>query len=177
MCIECVLSLEPALDPSEAQALRLVLAITLDRDTAAACMGVADDEATSLWPSSLYRVLSVAALASPAVWERCERCVDHALGPCAVRFENRSPAELVQLFAQGRDACSGLELAALLWAVVRRRCPAAAAISGRLGLEIETVAAGRLATDGLPNPATAIPVTVEDENFARGWVRRGSAAT
>lgn len=138
---------EEQVTPPGTHALRLVLAMTLDRQTAAACMGVPHEAAVSLWPSSLYRVLAETALASPAVWQRCERCVDGALGECGLRFENHPPAELAQLFLEGRDTCSGVELAALLWTLVKRRCPAAAVISRRLGAELETIAAGRLASE------------------------------
>jgi len=144
MCLECRAPLEAPLETPSAHALRVVFAITLDRKTAATCMGDDADKAVTLWPSTLYRILAVTALASPAVWNRCERRICETLGPYSSRFKHGPPAELAKLFMEGRDACSGLELAALLWELVRHPCGAVLGISCRLGAELETIAASRL---------------------------------
>jgi len=125
------------------QALRLVLAVALDRDTAADCIAGASGTGVALWPSSLYGVLAASAVRSPCMWCRCSRLVDASLGQLAGRFDATPPAALVELFVEGRDVLTCRELAALLWCLLRRRDPALDLLSERLGAEFEIVTAYR----------------------------------
>jgi hypothetical protein len=129
--------------PAELRALRVALAVALDRETAAACMDGELDGAVTLWPSSLYGLLAAAAAHSPVVWHRCSRLVDAELGPAASQFENIPLNTLTRLFIEGRDVLSTRELAGVLWAVLRRRDPAAPFIGARLGAELEIIATRR----------------------------------
>jgi hypothetical protein len=131
--------------PADLHALRIALAVALDRETAAACFDCDIDGAVTLWPSSLYGLLATAAASSPRVWCRCLRLVDAELGPLAERFETEPLSHLVRLFIEGREILSTRELAALLWAVLKRREPASAFIGARLGAELEIVATRRAA--------------------------------
>jgi hypothetical protein len=116
----------------------------LDRRTAALAAGGDPDAALSLWPSSLYTLVAHAAVRSPLAWERCARFVDRSLGDVTERFDRAAPVELLEHFSEAREALSGPELAALLWSLIRRSAPLLDAVLGRLGAEVEVIAARRL---------------------------------
>ena len=131
---------------SREEVLRTVLAIVLDAETAAWCAGWrSSEEPLARWPSTLYRLLARAALTSASVWCRCSIVLDRALASPMRAYANRSPNELVELFLEGRDSLSGEELAALLWCLMRRKSGSHDLLAQRLGLELEVVAARRLA--------------------------------
>ena len=65
-------------------------------------------------------------------------------------YAAHSPAELAEVFLEGRDSLSGDELAALLWCLLRQRSRSNDLIAERLGLELEVVAARRLHETSLP---------------------------
>ena len=126
------------------EVLRLVLAIVLDPETAAWCLGCPMSAPIVRWPSTLYRVLARAALESGTVWRRCAHVVDKTLHEAVLPYAERPPSELAALFLDGRESLGGDELAAVLWCLIRRRCPSHDLVAERLGLELEVVAARRL---------------------------------
>lgn len=130
--------------PGREEVLRTVLAITLDGATAAWCLGCPKDAPISRWPSTVYRVLAQTAFQSSAVWRRCAVLVEQTLYEPMRVYESRAAAELAELFIEGRESLSGDELAAVLWCLIRRRCPSYDLIAERLGHELEVVAAQRL---------------------------------
>lgn len=136
-------------DPAVAtgRALRVILAIALDRETAAACLGHDRDAAVALWPSSLYALLAAAALASPTVRRRCFQLVDARLGEMTKPFEALPPATLARHFVEGRAVLSTRELAALLWLLLRRDQSELALVIARLGAELEVAATRNGAAD------------------------------
>lgn len=140
---------------SREEILRVVLAIALDAETAADCAGWSRDAPVSRWPSTLYRVLASAALQSPLVWRRCANVLDLALGDLVGVYRHHSPVELAEAFVEGRESMSGDELAALLWCLVRERSRSCDLVAGRLGVELEVVAARRLHSVPPPSPTAA----------------------
>lgn len=124
--------------------LRLVLAIALDAEMAAWCLGGSRGVSVARWPSTLYQIVARAALESVFVWRRCALLLERSLHEALASYEGRAPADLVELFAEGRESLAGDELAALLWCLVRERCPSHDLIAERLGRELEIVAAHRL---------------------------------
>lgn len=143
MCVECKFGNTVCKgNVTRQDALRAVLASTVDRNSAALYLGNRD--AVSLWPASLYGQLAEAALASRRVWSLCQRHVDAALAPLGHQFDHKSPSELGNLFTQGRDVLTGIELAALLWTLLKRDEPALDKVTGRLQAEFEIVALQRL---------------------------------
>ncbi|MEM7138992.1 MAG: hypothetical protein AAF500_20630 [Myxococcota bacterium] len=140
---------------SREEILRVVFAIALDTTEAARCAGWSQDAPVTRWPSTLYRVLASAALHSPLVWRRCARVVDHALGDLMIAYRHHSPVELAEAFVEGRESMSGDELAALLWCLVRKRSQSCDLVAGRLGVELEVVAARRLHSVPPPPPTAA----------------------
>ena len=126
------------------EVLRMVLAVALDPQTAAWCAGCQTGAPVNRWPSTLYRLLARTALESASVWQRCAIVLDHTLSHALESYANRSPAELAELFLDGRDSLTGDELAALLWCLIRRRSVSHDLVAERLGLELEVVAAQRL---------------------------------
>ena len=130
--------------PGQVEALRTVLAIALDRETAAWCLGRAEQSAIARWPSTLFQLLARSAVESSAVWRRCALLLDRALHEPLAQYSGRTPAELVEVFAEGRESLTGEELAALLWSLLRHRCASRDLIAERLTLELEVVAARRL---------------------------------
>lgn len=126
------------------EVLRMVLAIALDLRTAAWCAGCHADAAVNRWPSTVYRLLARAALDSSSVWQRCAIVLDHALCDALEGYVDHSPAELAELFLDGRQSLRGDELAALLWCLLRERSASHDLVAERLGLELEVVAARRL---------------------------------
>jgi hypothetical protein len=126
------------------EVLRLVLAIVLDVETAAWCLGCPGDAPIARWPSTLYRLLARAALESPAIWRRCAVLVDRTLHDAVLPYTERSAAELTEAFLEGRETLQGDELAGLLWCLVRSRCRSHDLVAERLSLELEVVAARRL---------------------------------
>jgi len=131
-------------DAAREEALRILLAIVLDSASAAWCLGLSTDAPVVRWPSSLYQLLARAALQSSAIWRRCSLLLDRTLHDAIRPYADRSPAELAELFLDGRDSLSGDELAALLWCLIRRQSPSHDMIAERLSLELEVVAARRL---------------------------------
>jgi hypothetical protein len=122
----------------------VILAIALDPETAAWCAGCPVEAPVSRWPSTVYHLLARAALGSPSVWERCAIVLDRALHDALASYAARSPAELAELFLEGRDSLGGDELAALLWCLIRNRSASCDLVAERLALELEVVAARRL---------------------------------
>lgn len=129
---------------SRVEVLRLILAITLDDRMAAWCLGQGRDVAISRWPSTVYRVLAQAALESESTWRRCSVLVEQTLYEQLRACASRTPAELTELFLEGRETLSGQELAATLWCLIRCRSPSHDLIAERLGDELGVVAAQRL---------------------------------
>jgi hypothetical protein len=126
------------------EVLRLVLAIVLDPETAAWCLGCPTDAPVTRWPSTLYRLLARTALESPAVWRRCALILDRSLHDAVLPYIERSAVELAEVFLDGRESLGGDELAALLWCLIRRRCSSHDLVAERLSLELEVIAARRL---------------------------------
>ena len=122
----------------------MVLAVTLDGEMASWCLGHPRDTAISRWPSTVYRVLARSAFNSPATWRRCALLVERTLYEELRVYESRPPAELAELFLEGRETLSGEELAAALWCLIRDRSSSHNLIVERLGHELEVVAAQRL---------------------------------
>ena len=127
-----------------AEALRIVLAIALDAEMATWCLGGARSGAVARWPSTLYQVVARAALESTSVWRRCALLLDRSLHDALASYEGQAPSDLAELFAEGRESLAGEELAALLWCLVRERCPSRDLIAERFGRELEGIAAQRL---------------------------------
>jgi hypothetical protein len=119
------------------------LTIALDRNVAADCLGEAAEDSLSLWPSSLYGILATKAALSRKVWDRCFRQIERSLGHLGKRFDSLPPSSLSQLFREGAQALDNRELAALLWALLKRHEPMSERIAGRLGAELEVVAVRR----------------------------------
>jgi hypothetical protein len=140
-------------DAAREEALRILLAIVLDSASAAWCLGLSTDAPVVRWPSSLYQLLARAALESSAVWRRCSLLLDRTLHDAVHPYADRCPAELVELFLEGRDSLSGDELAALLWCLIRRQSPSHDIIAERMSLELGVVAARRLHRATLPAEA------------------------
>jgi len=126
------------------EVLRIVLAIALDAEMATWCLGGARSVPVARWPSTLYQVVACAALESASVWRRCALLLDRSLQDALASYEGHAPSDLAELFAEGRESLAGEELAALLWCLVRERCPSRDLIAERLGRELETIAAQRL---------------------------------
>jgi len=126
------------------EVLRMVLAIALDSDSAAWCLGCRAEAPVVRWPSTLYRLLARAALESTVIWRRCALLLDRSLAAAMAPYAGHCPAELAEVFLEGRDSLSGDELAALLWCLLRERTCSHDLVAERLGLELEVVAARRL---------------------------------
>lgn len=126
------------------EVLRLVLAITIDLESAAWCLGCRFDAPIMRWPSTLYRVLAHTAVDSAEVWNRCARLLDRCLHDAALPYAERSAADLAAVFLDGRESLAGQELAAVLWCLIRRRCPSHDLVAERLSRELQVVAARRL---------------------------------
>jgi hypothetical protein len=126
------------------EVLTLVLAIALDLESAAWCLGCGFDAPITRWPSTLYRVLAHTAVDSAEVWSRCARLLDRCLQDAALPYAERSAAELAAVFLDGRESLAGQELAAVLWCLIRRRCPSHDLVAERLSRELQVVAARRL---------------------------------
>lgn len=119
------------------RALRLVLAVALDCGAVAECLG--RPTPTDLWPSTLYAWAAAAAVRSSIVWRRCARALDVALAPWLGPYQDASAAAIVGVLS-ARDAATAMtrhEIAAALWAIVRRHDPALARTSARLAMEAE----------------------------------------
>jgi hypothetical protein len=129
---------------SREEVLRLILAIAIDHETAAWCMGRSSEAPVARWPSTLYRVLARAATKSPEVWWRTSLALDKSLHEAVLPYRNRSAAEVAQAFAEGRDSLDGSELAGLLWCLLRRDSRIEDLVAERLRLELEVVAARHL---------------------------------
>jgi hypothetical protein len=138
-------SLGPELGPpSREDVLRVILAIAIDHEAAAWCIGQPSDAPIARWPSTLYRVLARAALQSAEVWWRTSIVLDRALHDAVLPYRNRSAAEVAEAFSEGRDSLDGEELAGLLWCLLRRNSRTEDLVAERLSLELQVVAARRL---------------------------------
>ena len=133
-----------AVSRGRAEVLRIVLAVALDPEMAAWCLGCRREAGVLRWPSTLYGVLARTAMQSAPVWRRCALLLDRSLHQALVAYEGHAPAELAELFFDGRESLAGDELAALLWCLLRQRSAAHDLIAERLGRELEVVAAQRL---------------------------------
>lgn len=137
------------------RALRLLLAVTLDRGMVSACLGSAHvDERDALWPSTLYAWAAETAARSACVWQRCARALDDALAPCLPSYESASVAQIAETLTlrEASAALTGHEIAAALWAVVRRRDPSLQRVVERLTAEAELLII-RGGKDGVGDPA------------------------
>lgn len=128
---------------SPLNALRIVMTVALERTVAAECLGEDPEVCLSLWPSSLYGLLATEAMRSRPIWERCSWHIDRALGDVGRKLEALPPASLAELFREGSQILNIRELAALLWALLKRREPMSENMAGRLGAEVEVVAVRR----------------------------------
>ena len=126
------------------EVMRMVLAVALDRVTAAWCLGSLSEPAIARWPSTVYGVLAEAAISSPEVWRRCALVLDRCLHEVMATYAHRSAADLAEAFSEGRESLPGEELAGLLWCLIRRRCCSHDLVAKRLSRELEVVAAQRL---------------------------------
>ena len=129
-----------------APALRIALVVGLDCAAVARCLGGEPGELAGIWPSTLYAWAAETALRSPRVWARCAPALDGAL-PVA----SGSSAALARLLSERDDAValSAREIAAVLWAVVRRREPALVPMIARLTREAEILLARRACAEEL----------------------------
>lgn len=126
--------------PETRSALRLVALVALDRNVAAACLGNPLQKAVQLWPSGLYGALAQSAAHSPVVWSRCRTVLDSALGSIYQLFDEHSAAEISRYYSHSRGAVSTLELAAMLWALLRRCDAECFPILGLLAAELRVLA-------------------------------------
>ncbi len=169
----CMLSAESVdwlrLSTSPLTALRMVLAITLERETAAACMGESGTSAVSYWPSNLYGVLAAQAASSAQTWHLCALAIDASLGETGRHYQSLSPAQLARLFHEAGDLLDTREVAALLWALLRHRELVGSRIAGRLGAEFEMLAIQR--------PPTRTPGTHQAPRHVRTSPPRRGAVT
>lgn len=125
------------------RAVRLVAVVALDCGAVARCLGEAVAD-LPLWPSSLYAWLAEAATRSPALWARCEGALDDALAPWLTPYQDTAPATIAQaLLEHAGAAMDGREVAAALWALVRRRDPTLDMLIDRLTREAEILVARR----------------------------------
>jgi hypothetical protein len=123
------------------RALRLVAVVALDCGAVAHCLGgvIAD---LPIWPSTLYAWLAEAATRSPSLWERCASVLDEALAPWLAPYRHAAPAAIAQVLVEhGGAAMDGREVAAALWALVRRRDPTLHMLIDRLTREAEILIA------------------------------------
>ncbi|MCG8416323.1 MAG: hypothetical protein MJE77_00105 [Proteobacteria bacterium] len=126
-------------DPGVACALRIVLVVALNTDEAQSLLGkFEDDEAVSLWPSSVYGCLTSQMMTSPACWQCSAAQLDRRLSPWLFGFHKAPPLHLVEALRQSRDTWSVPELAALLWELLRRDERALDPLLHRLAAEVET---------------------------------------
>lgn len=115
----------------------MVAVVAMDCRSASECLGVAP-LAAPLWPSTLYAWAAETAATSPIVWERCARRLDESLGRWLLPYVDTSPEAIARvLCARGDTSMGGQEIAAALWALVRRRDRALDAIIERLAREAE----------------------------------------
>lgn len=126
--------------PESRSALRIVALVALDRRLAAACLGSSSHRAVRLWPSGLYGALAQGAVHSPFVWRRCRTVLDSVLGTIGQLFDERSAEEVYRYYSYTRGAVSSLELAAMLWSLLRRRDVACSPIIGLLATELKVLA-------------------------------------
>ncbi len=124
-------------------AFRLVLINAMERRVAVACLGAPVDEAVSLWPSGIYGTLALAAAQSSLLWQRCRTLLDASFGPLSSRFFDTPPMQIAEVFAQARGNLSSFELAAMIWALLRRSEACLDRLILRLGAELEVVALQR----------------------------------
>lgn len=123
------------------RALRLVLVVALDCRSVAECLGLAP-LAPRLWPSTLYAWLAETAATSPAVWDRCARELDQSLARWLPAYGDAAPAAIAEaLVARDGTSMGGEEIAAALWALVRRRDPSLERVIDRLAREAEVLVA------------------------------------
>lgn len=122
-----------------ARALRMVLAIALDRAAVSACLGGASAHDGALWPSTLYAWAAETAARSPLVWRRCEIALDDALAPWLTAYERASVARIAEALSPPETAAAlaGHEIAAALWALIRRRERGLTLVTERLTMEAE----------------------------------------
>ncbi len=125
-------------------ALHLVLTITLDRESVARCAGMTVEDSMSLWPSSLYRLVAVAALSHVHIWGKCEEALNAVLGPLEPHLIAMSPFEIASMFGEHQGVLPGRDMAQVLWSLLSRRCPAASLVAQRLGQETSRVAMRRM---------------------------------
>lgn len=123
------------------RALRLVVVVALDCRSVAECLGLAP-LATPLWPSTLYAWLAETAATSPAVWDRCARELDRSLARWLPAYGDAAPAAIAEaLVARDGTCMGGEEVAAALWALVRRRDRSLDLLLDRLTCEAEVLVA------------------------------------
>jgi hypothetical protein len=128
---------------SPLNALRLVLTIALERRVAIDCLRGNAEDGLSLWPSSLYGILATEAARSRTIWDRCSHQIERSLGDTGRRFLALPPSSLSRIFRDGSQVLNNRELAALLWALLKRGEPMSKLLAGRLGAELEVLAVRR----------------------------------
>lgn len=124
---------------AHARALRVVLVIALDRSTVGACLGTERAREGTLWPSTLYSWAAQTAARSPLVWRRCAEAIDDALARWLPAYDDAPVARVAEMLS-AREAGAVIdarELAAALWAVLRRRDAVLACMIARLAMEAE----------------------------------------
>ena len=82
------------------ESLRVVLSMGIDRRSAAACLGLVEREALSLWPASLYSAVAALALKSPVVFRQLALVIKKRLNLRLSRLLEKSPEELMTLFSK-----------------------------------------------------------------------------
>jgi hypothetical protein len=120
---------------AEADALRLVLTLTLARDEAAALLARAD-EVDGLWPSVVVATLAERLAADPRLWREVAATLDRRLAPRLAALAGRPLCDLLP-WLSGDDRLDVADLAAFLWSQVRRRERALAPVLARAVREIE----------------------------------------
>jgi hypothetical protein len=119
---------------AEADALRLVLTLTLARDEAAALLARAV-EVDGLWPSAVLAALAERLPADPHLWRDVAATLDRRLAPRLTALAGRPLCDLLPRLSG--DDLDVADLAAFLWSQVRRRERALAPVLARAAREIE----------------------------------------
>jgi len=134
---------EASVAPAIARALRVVLVLALDRAAVSACLGSARLREGPVWPSTLYAWAAETAARSPLVWCRCAAALDDALAPWLATYERAPVARITEVLSprESAAALTGQEIAAALWALVRRREPGLVLVTERLTSEAELLIA------------------------------------
>jgi hypothetical protein len=125
--------------------LRWVLMIGFSRiELAALAFGAGAEVEVARWPGCFYRVVVQELCSKAWVEARVARALEARLSEPLARHRNASLADLSCAFRDATEAAAGLELAAILWILVKRAQPRSIELARRLAREAEVVAARRL---------------------------------